>query len=326
MSIPRRPVITFLAVLGVLTLPAPGPPADDSNWERLRSMPLEQRNHLSDQLKTFDGLDRVEKAAVRALDRKIADEQEDNRAVYYAVLRRYHLWVRSLTDEQQRKLSEAPPEQRMALVSKIRAEQRASSPPEPSIYNYADFGGASPFELATRIKAWLSLTDAEKDEISKLSDTAKRTERLNELARKVKSIRRPSKEELDAIYDNALKSGRFPFLKKVEEAKKKEKVEEAKKKNIRHRFQDNYYFVEHPPQKVHPEKLLQFERALPAWFRPGFDSLPPEEARRRLTILYRLVFGSGEMPAAKPKPAAPASAPAPGPAPAPKPAPGSSPF
>ena len=35
---------------------------------------------------------------------------------------------------------------------------------------------------------------------------------------------------------------------------------------------------------------MRFEAALPPWYRGEFDHLPPEEARRRLTILYRLVY------------------------------------
>ena len=58
-------------------------------------------------------------------------------------------------------------------------------------------------------------------------------------------VPRPSAAETDAIYKRGLESGRFPFLKKAEETKKQA--------NIKHRFVDNYYFVEHPPAKVNPE-------------------------------------------------------------------------
>ena len=114
----------------------------------------------------------------------------------------------------------------------------------------------------------------------------------------------------------ALESGRFPFLKKAEETKKQA--------HVKHRFVDNYYFVEHPPAKVSPDNLLQFDRALPVWLRNGFDTLPPEEARRRLTILYRLVYPAPRsMPRASSRRAAEAPAAAPtgiGPAAVPKPA------
>ncbi len=69
---------------------------------------------------------------------------------------------------------------------------------------------------------------------------------------------------------------------------------------VRRRLAENYYFIEHPPETVDPENLLRFETALPSWFRPSFDPLPPDEARRRLTILYRLVYPHPqEMPVEK---------------------------
>ncbi len=98
-------------------------------------------------------------------------------------------------------------------------------------------------------------------------------------------------------YKRALESGRFPFLKKAEESKDATK----KQANIKRRFVDNYFYVENPPSKVSPENLLRFERSLPAWIRGGFDTLPPDEARRRLAILYRLIYPSGEIGAATAK-------------------------
>jgi hypothetical protein len=63
-----------------------------------------------------------------------------------------------------------------------------------------------------------------------------------------------------------------------------------------HCLAGNYYFIENPPQKVEPSNLFRFLSALPRGLSETFTYLPPEEARRRLTILYRLVYESGEMP------------------------------
>ena len=52
----------------------------------------------------------------------------------------------------------------------------------------------------------------------------------------------------------------------------------------------NYYFSEHPPKSVTPERLSEFLAAFPPWLQSAFDPHPPEEAQRRLTIVYRLVF------------------------------------
>ncbi len=310
----RRLTFSTLVVLGLSTLLAPAPSSDGpDNWQRLHAMPPELRNQLADQLKAFDLLDRGEKEGVRALDQKIGAEPEENRLLYYGVLQRYHAWVQSLTETQRNELSAAPPETRWALVTKIVADRKTKSAEkfEPSVFHYADFGGVSPFELAERIKAWMVMTDEEKAEVNKL-DPADRMKRMSRFVQDKKThLKRPEPAKLDAAYKRALDSGRFPFLKKAEESK------DAKKQaNIKRRFVDNYFYVENPPSKVSPENLLRFERSLPAWIRGGFDTLPPDEARRRLAILYRLVYPSGEIGAAtakvsttKPAEAAPVPAP-----------------
>ena len=50
------------------------------------------------------------------------------------------------------------------------------------------------------------------------------------------------------------------------------------------------YLEQPPPHPVTAERLTQFFTALPPWVRTTFDSYPPDEARRRLTLVYRLVF------------------------------------
>ena len=67
--------------------------------------------------------------------------------------------------------------------------------------------------------------------------------------------------------------------------------------SIVHCLAGNYYFIENPPEKVELAKLFQFLSDLPKGISESFTYLPPEEARRRLTILYRLVYPApGEMP------------------------------
>src|SRR3954466_2761645 len=105
--------IPALALVGALPLPGSAPIAEaPDGWTRLGAMPPELRSHLANQLKAFDLLSRDEKDSVRALDRKIAAEPEENRAAYYGVLRRYHLWVQSLPEAQRNELNAAPPASR----------------------------------------------------------------------------------------------------------------------------------------------------------------------------------------------------------------------
>ncbi len=64
-----------------------------------------------------------------------------------------------------------------------------------------------------------------------------------------------------------------------------------------HGLAGNYYFIVNPPEKVEPSNLFRFLSALPKGIAESFTYLPPEEARRRLTILYRLLYPSpSDMP------------------------------
>src|SRR5207249_3597766 len=75
------------------------------------------------------------------------------------------------------------------------------------------------------------------------------------------------------------------------------KADPTKHEKMKRRIAAHYYFLEKPPAAVDPSHLMRFQAALPPWSRGEFDHLPPEEARRRLTILYRLIFPApGEMP------------------------------
>ncbi len=320
----RRLVITTLGLLGVLALPGPAPVSEiPVNWERLRAIPPELRSHLSDQLKAFTLLSRAEQEAVRALDRKIASEPEEARAADFAILRRYHLWLQSLSEAQRNELNATSPSKRFALVSKILADRAAGEKPEASFFRFADFGGRSPFDQAQQIAIWLKLTDARKAEVANLPEP-ERHKRLAQFARELKvSISRPPPSVTEAGYTRALESGRFPYLMKAEETKKQAA--------LKHRFADNFYFVDNPPAKVNPDSLLQFDRALPVWVRGDLDTLPPEEARRRLSVLYRLVYPGGEIPAPDKVPAAtvparPVSPPGVAPPPPAKSASGPNPF
>ena len=63
----------------------------------------------------------------------------------------------------------------------------------------------------------------------------------------------------------------------------------------------NLYYLEQPPPKpVDPQRLAQFFAAMPPWVRTHFDAYPADEARRRLTLVYRLLYPKDEF---KPTPA-----------------------
>jgi len=247
-------------------------------------MPLEQRLQLSSRLKAFDALDRAEQAAVRELDGKLRAESEEERESDFTVLRRYHLWLRSLPEAQRDAINSAPVSSRLTTAAKIRNEQRAERPPGSVTSQLADFGSVSPFDLAQLIKVWLALPPDQKTAVSQLKENERRA-RLIKLGqeRKIAPIPRPDRDETAALYERAIKNKRYAFVKKAEELKTQERDK------VRQRLVDHYYFIEHPPVRVPADKLLAFDHTLPVWIRDGFDSLSPDEARRRLTVLYQLV-------------------------------------
>jgi hypothetical protein len=266
--------------------------ADAENWNRLRSMPREQRLALWEELKEFDALGPTERSAIRALNAQIARLPVSEQANYWAVLSRYHHWVQGLSEQQRNELNSVPPNERMRLVTKLRAQERSapSTATIPPFLQVIDFAVMSPFETAHRIKAWLELTPEQRAEIEAMPSQADQQKRLAELAQHVRLA--PTSSRIPKAEEEALlaKIDVNPQLKNWLGTPEKKKADPAKHEKIKRRIAANFYFLEKPPAAVEPSRLMRFEAAMPPWYRGEFDHLPPEEARRRLTILYRLVY------------------------------------
>ncbi len=69
---------------------------------------------------------------------------------------------------------------------------------------------------------------------------------------------------------------------------------EMGRQEILRRLAINLYVSRTRVESVDSERLARFVNELPAWVRTSLDHLPPDEARRRLTFAYRLVFPTGE--------------------------------
>jgi hypothetical protein len=278
--------------------PAGAAAPEAANANRLRSMPREERLALFEKLKEFDALSSAEKAAIRALNARIIQLPADEQANYWSVLRRYHHWVQELSDEQRNQLNSVPLNERMKVITRLRTEERASSRPGylPLFVQVLDFSAMTPVETAHRIKAWLELTPEQRAEIEQIDGAAEQQRRLAELAQHVKmpSPGRITKAEEDAILAKIEASPQWknsPLLGPLK------KGDAAKQEKARRRIATSYQFLEKPPPAVDPTRLMRFEAALPPGYRGQFDHLPPEEARRRLTILYRLIYPvPAEMP------------------------------
>jgi hypothetical protein len=70
--------------------------------------------------------------------------------------------------------------------------------------------------------------------------------------------------------------------------------EEPRSGEILRRLAINLHFLAiEPPKKVDQSRLDDFLASFPPWLQSSFDHHDPDEARRRLTVVYRLVFPPG---------------------------------
>lgn len=297
-----------LLVLASLAAPAWGQTSADENARRLAEMPLEQRQRLAENLERFDALDADEKARVRQLDRQLADLEPDERARYLGVLRRYHLWTRSLTDEQREKLRNASDQERIGLIAEFRRVQRAQQPaaPDRDWLQVSALNSEFLEDTAHALKVWFKLDDAEKAELNGLRDVERRRQRVMALGRE-REIRRDFRQERIGARD------RFEELKKKIMSNptlggRFESAKPAIRAEFFRRAREALLLGSLEPPVVEPANLARFERSMPEWVREGLDPLPPEAARRRLQVLYRLVFPEGEEVPEPPEPT-PAEAP-----------------
>ncbi len=301
---PRLLLGRLLAIALIPLLIAPFIGADDTPDDplaRLRSFSPQQRNQVSETLRRFDlQVSTEQQKAIRDLDQQIQKLPVEERAHFLAVLRRYHNWLDSLPETVKDSLLAKPSSERMAQVKTLIAKYPL--PPEKTPYwmQFANVAGGSPFELAAVFKIWQELTPQQRREIEKLATPAQRRDKLFEYGRDLKiprEIRPADFRAEDWIPKVAAKINEIretdPELKAAfdKAESKPEAKPRARLAMLSRRLAINLYFLEQPPpHPVTAERLTQFFTALPPWVRTTFDSYPPDEARRRLTLVYRLVF------------------------------------
>jgi hypothetical protein len=316
----------------------------------LRSMSVEERNQLEAKLNRFEQVASPEQQkAIRALDERIAAMPEEEGRHYLSVLRRYHNWLGSLPETVRTTLLSRPVSERIAQIASL--SNRHTIPPggPPRWLRLTDGGMVSLLDLAAILKVWREMTPEERREVESPPPGRRRLEMLLRNARGKRALREvhpagfdeaewttkaesglkeiaPQDPELiDAMAKLKAETSRL----KAESGKSKSDIEAAFEKARHNRLRReaiHLYFQEHPPRPVDPGNLLRFRAAMPPWIQAAFDSLPPDEARRRLSTIYRLVYPDGEFKeevGGKPKPA-PVVERGPGPA-RPSSPPGSSP-
>jgi len=297
------PAISALATILIAAASDP-----DRNWVRLRAFPGEQRKKLVETLKKFDLLyTREQQQALRDLDQRINELEPAMQLEYFAVLRRYHNWLNRLPDKKQDELRDKPPGERLSLVRKLVVEYPVPKLTTVRFLQITDLGDYSPFELAALFKIWQDLTQEQRRPIERLAALPKRHEALFKLGTDQDIPREIKPSEFDdkhwvSQFETFAHAKRPALL--FNELKKKQ---ESLRSEILRRQAINYYFLENRPlpHAVAPERLADFLAAFPPWLQSAFDPYPPDEARRRLTIVYRLVFPFPAEMKASPRPPSP---------------------
>jgi hypothetical protein len=295
----------------------------DASWARIRVLPMEQRQKLLKTLQRFDlELSAEKRQLVRDLDRQIAELDPARQAEYRAVLRRYHTWFEHLPENLQDELLNKPPAERMPLVRKLVAAHPVPKADTPAVLRLADLGEYSPFELASLYRIWEKMGANEREKVERLAQPRRR-ETLFRLGsqRKIPRETLPpgfDEEKWMADLEATWRQTRPLFL--PEEVFKPKKWDEAIQKKFETRRREilrrqaiNLFLAKTGSEvrSVDPGRLVQFLEGLPLWVQATLDQYPPDEARQRLSMAYRLVFPyPKELTGGGPRPAAPAKGPA----------------
>ena len=310
----RSLAILVVPLFATLFIGADEPP--DEARVRLQSMSAKERSELVETLKQFDlQLPLEQQRSLRQIDQQISRLSADEKVRYLAALRRYHNWLDSLPDSVRDKLQAKPPADRMAQIRTMLSRYPLPKQSNPVWMQFADIAGTSPFELATTFMIWQELAPQERRELEGLPAGPQRRQKLNDYgrARKLREIRPadfrlehwiPKVEaKIDEIQlaDPELKNA----LTKAENLTKRKNEGKDQSAHLpsplMRRLAINLYFMEEPPPRpVDPQRLAQFFAAMPPWIRSSFDSYTADEARRRLTLVYRLVFPKDEYTPVRP--------------------------
>jgi hypothetical protein len=282
----------------------------DEAWARLRAKSPSQRNQLKASLDRFDQvLTTKQQTSLRELDQRIGKLSTEDRLHYYAVLRRYHNWLQSLPENVKTSLLDMTPAERISRIRDLVAKYPVPNLNTPVWMQFADSAGGSPIEMAAVFKIWQEMTPEQRREIEKLPPKTRRPQVLlkNSRGYRVMQETKPSgfierdwipKAEIrlrqyleldpelkELIAKSEVKADLTPAKQKIQDA-----VEKFKMLRLRRQAINLYYLEQPPPPRVESERLTQFLTEMPPWIRSAFDSFPADEARRRLTLVYRLVF------------------------------------
>ena len=360
MPFPSR-AFSLMLIPMVLAASVPSSPAGEpENYRQLQAMPRERRVALSENLDRFDKLPPSEQAAIRKLDADITRKDSVEQARYRVLLRRYHLWVNGLTEEQKEALKSATsPEARFNLARKFRIKdlETASATPRIAGIRTGEFGLIGPYEMVKMLKIWEKMPQPRRLELEqKLERGEFRAALLEQPDLHNLGLKSFGAEDLKA-YESRFENDpeyklflRDSFQKteaaqraeaarlKAEAAEKKTEAAQKKAENARRKadnvrklaerpYAEFLYFEDHKPRPVAQKNLERFTASCPQWLHTMIDPLSPDDARAYMTAIYRLMYSDiAEMPPES-KAAKPASTPPPAsPKVAPKKSANSDPF
>ncbi len=304
-----RSCLTAIAAIATILIAATVDP--DAGWQRLRDLPRSERQRLIDNLQKFDMLyGPAQQKKIQDLDRQINALEPERRTEYLVTLRRYHNWLRQLPDLKQSEIKEKSPAERMALVRKFVGEQPNSSQSAIRFIQFVDAGDHSPIELAKLYQIWNALSAEERQQVQKQTENMAPAARQQQLLNREKRLK-PGPEPKIAEVDEAawisdfrtwLQKNRRPLLNLLDA--------EPGGADLLRRQATNFHFLQNRGQvkPVATDRLAAFLAAFPPWLRSTFDHYPPDEARRRLSVVYRLVYPPGTEITDKPKSSKAASA------------------
>ena len=226
-------------------------------------------------------------------------------------LHRYHNWLDVLPETKQEELKQTSPAERMALVKKLLNNHPAPNAVSAQFLRFIDVGEVTPFELAAIYKIWETLSPDEKRQVEQVPRGRGRRDALFKLGAK---LNLPSEIKPDGFDEERWAKELETFARRNRPAlllEEMKKTQSARRQENLRRQMINYHDLEkaHHPKAVTPERLAEFLATFPPWWQASFDHYPPEEARRRLMIVYRLVFPApSEIKATQRTAAAPSAA------------------
>lgn len=303
---------TFL-LLALASLASALAADEHSRLERLQSMPRERRLELREKLKEFDALDSGQQSRIRTLDEQLQALPASDRQRLYVVMRAYHDWLGTLPEKARRKIRQAGPSSRIDLINEIRSRQEKARPgPENSTHALqvsSLVGDNMPRQTAVELKFWFSLDPEQRSRLLGRANPDRQRAEFRQLASESDAFNRIHGEherqvrlELAALRDNMKnrKPGLAAWLRPFEIPK----VPPRDRVDSLRRAAELLFLSEFDPKPVAQYNLSRFVAALPPWVLSDAEALPPDAARRRLRILYRLTFPAPEElpgPSAPPK-------------------------